>query len=165
MPSFNFLFPNPTPFLNQIFHHLQEDQVDVSSYELDHLCYRVESIERYAELKETCSDLGSLLTETLINGRHISTFKLHQPILYQNRTIALLELPSPKPGSPYAEGFEHVEFVIDEGLDRFVARYPQLAFDTKGMKKAINPDVRLAYGPLSVKFHCHNLEYVIRYLD
>ena len=165
MPSFNSIFPSPTPFLDQIFHHLQEDQLDVSSYELDHLCYRVESIERYTELKEVCHKLGSLLSETLINGRPIATFKLQEPILYQGRAIKLLELPSPKPGSPYAEGFEHVEFVIDEDLDSFIARYPQLTFDTKGMKKAINPDVRLAYGPLSVKFHRHNLEYVIRYLD
>jgi len=165
MPAFNTVFPNPTPFLHQIFQHLSEDQINVSHYELDHLCYRVETIERYKELKEACSTIGSLLTETLINGRPISTFKLHEPIHYQGRAIELLELPSPKPGSPYAEGFEHVEFVIDEDLDSFVARYPQLSFDTRGMKKAVNPDVRLAYGPLSVKFHRHNLEYVIRYLD
>ena len=138
MPSFNSLFSDPTPFLDQIFHHLQEDQVDVSAYELDHLCYRVESIERYTELKEACIAMGSLLTETLINSRPISTFKLHQPILYQDRAIELLELPSPKPGSPYAEGFEHVEFVIDENLDRFVARYPHLVFDTKGIVSIIS---------------------------
>ncbi len=159
------LLPNPTPFLQQIFGFLQADGIEVSRYELDHICYRVATQQRYEELKKQLLVLGELLTEKPISGRPIATFKLEQPILFNQRKIELLELPAPKPNRFYAEGYEHVEFVIDMDLPTFAEKYPNITFDKKGMGKEVNPDLRLNYGELSVKFHEHNLAYVIAYLD
>lgn len=159
------LLGSPDSFLDQIFEYLKNDAIDVGSYELDHICYRVESPHRYEALKDSLLLEGKLLTETLINGRPICTFQLHQPISYKERKISLIELPYPKPGSPYPEGYEHVEFVIAGSLEDFMQRYPLLEFDQKGIKKTINPDVRLAYDKMSVKFHLYNLAYVIKHLE
>ncbi|MCB0583264.1 MAG: VOC family protein [Phaeodactylibacter sp.] len=54
---------NPSFFLDRLFNALQEEGVDVSNYELDHLCYRVESLERYEELKAALSGMGNLLSK------------------------------------------------------------------------------------------------------
>ena len=159
------LLGDPAPFLDQVFAALAQDGIDVHAYVLDHICYRVATTARYAELRNALLPLGELLTEKPINGRPIASFKLHQPFVYQNRRIDGLELPSPKPGSPYTEGFEHVEFVVPEGLAAFQARYPHLPFNTKGLHKAINADLRRSYDGFSVKFHEQSLEYVIRYLE
>ncbi|MEL7120575.1 MAG: VOC family protein, partial [Bacteroidota bacterium] len=77
----------------------------------------------------------------------------------------ILELPAPKIISKYQEGFEHVEFVIDKPFNDFMTQYRYIKFETKGMNKSINPDIKIKYNNLSVKFHHHNLEYVIKYLD
>jgi predicted metalloenzyme YecM len=159
------MLPDPTTFLLNVMAHLSADQMNVQSFELDHICYRVETEERYLALKEALKKEGMLLAESQIGGRPISTFILHEPIRFRERAIPCLELPAPKPGKAYAEGYEHVEFVIDEPFAAFMARYPHVTFDTKGMQKAVNADIRIQYPDGSVKFHHHSLEYVIRYLE
>jgi predicted metalloenzyme YecM len=158
------LLGDPTPFLDGVFAALAKDGIDIDEYELDHICYRV-SADRYDRLRQALLPLGELLTEKPINGRPIATFKLHTPLVYRDRAIDCLELPSPKADSPYPEGFEHVELVVPEGLEQFQRRYKHLVFDTKGLHKAINADLRRSYEGFSVKFHEQSLEYVIRYLE
>jgi len=159
------MLPNPTPFLDKLFRNLEKDGVNVSDLLLDHICYRVETVEAYDTMKAFLAKNGEELTESIIGGRPIVTFLLNDPIVYKNRTINCLELPAPKNGSFYKEGYEHVEFVIKESFSEIIDRYPNVQFDTKGMQKPINPDIRIAYTDCSVKFHHQTLEYVIRYLD
>jgi len=153
--------PNHNPFLSKIFNDLKSNEIDFSNYFLDHICYRVASQEKYFSLKSTLEKENQLLIESKINGRNISIFKLKNPIQFEGRSIPLLELPAPKKGSQYAEGWEHIELVIDESLDTFLEKYSNLSFDKKGFSKSINRDVRLKLGKLSVKFHEQSLEEVI----
>lgn len=153
------------PFLDALFLRLAQTEIPFQAMELDHICYRVETQARYAHLHRYLASKGELLSEKNINGRPICTFKLHQAIQYQDRLIDLVELPSPKEGSPYQEGFEHVELVCGQHPRYLVAQYPHLSFDIKGMQKAVNADVRLQFPEGSVKFHAFSLEYVIRFLE
>ena len=140
--------------------------MDTSQYYLDHICYRVETIDRYKELKEALLDHTQLLNETIINGRPIASYRLKEPFHYKNRVIDCLELPSPKPGSFYPEGYEHVEFVIQDSFEDFMKRFPQATFTTKGLQKKINADISIKFEEnLAVKFHHHPLRYVIEHLD
>ena len=159
------MLPSPDQFLHQLFHELEQKEVNISCLYMDHICYRVSTQDRYQILKKHLDESQQLLTETLINNRPISTFLLKSPFTFRNRTINCLELPSPKKGSPYPEGYEHVEFVIKTDFPTFIKKNEHLEFDTKGMNKTINPDIRLSLPSSSVKFHHHPLEYVIRYLD
>lgn len=152
---------DPSAFLRRLFAALQADGVDVSAFELDHLCYRVESLERYAALKDTLSEQAVLLGEHPIGGRPIASYRMHRPFRYEARAIHVLELPAPKAGSPYPEGFEHAEFVVHEAPETFADRYPQLAWDHSAAHKARNADVRLNYAGFSVKFHQRSLAEVI----
>lgn len=140
---------------------LERDGIDTKGMVLDHLCYRVENLTRYAAIKELLSKNGRLIGEHLIGGRPIATFKLHAPYRYSDRRVDVVELPAPKPGSPYTEGWEHAEFVVVEEPLAFAARHPSLNWDVSGTGKETNADVRLVHDGFSVKFHRRSLEEVI----
>jgi hypothetical protein len=80
--------------------------------------------------------------------------------------VPYLELPAPKVGSSYEEGWEHVELVTSGSLERFAARHLELPFSRDGMNKLINPELGLkvgvAMGMLVVKFHEQPLGAVAR---
>ena len=159
------LLGNSKPFLNRIFSYLSKKGIEVANYKLDHICYRVATEERYLQLKKELGHLGELLVESEIGGRSIASFKLNEPIIYKERKIDCIELPAPKKGSFYQEGYEHVEFVIDLSFEEFMAANPIIDFITKDLKKSVNPGITLKETDFSIKFHHHTLEYVIRYLD
>jgi predicted metalloenzyme YecM len=159
-PLFAFL-GNPNAFLDRIFEYLAAQKMNAAHWEMDHICYRVETLDRYEALKKQIGSIGHLLIESEIGGRAIATFKLNQAFTYKNRSIDCLELPAPKTGSFYKEGFEHVEFVIDQNFENFIQQYPNLNFITKDLKKAINKGVTLKETDFSIKFHHQSLEKVI----
>ncbi|MFT7615249.1 MAG: putative metalloenzyme YecM [Candidatus Woesearchaeota archaeon] len=163
--SIETLLGNVHSFLDTVFLKLVDEKIDISTYELDHVCYRVERQSQYQQLKNELGKLGELLSEEQIGGRPISTFKLTKPIIYKDREIWCVELPSPKEEKFYATGFEHVEFVIDTDFEMFMKAHPNQQFSTRAISKEINPDVSLQYDGFSVKFHQQSLEYVITYLE
>src|SRR4051812_42363350 len=71
---------------------------------MDHICYRVETLERYQTLMQALSTEAVLLGEEEVSGRMIATFELNEYIHVGGWTIPYLELPAPKEGSPYREG-------------------------------------------------------------
>jgi predicted metalloenzyme YecM len=103
------------------------------------------------------------------------------------RSISVLEIPSPKEGSPYPRGLEHVEFAIglensdaspitpindathQYRLQTLMEEHPEIkSWNVKAKRKKINPDVSLkielpTFGNCSVKFHLLPLESVIEY--
>ena len=104
---------------------------------------------------------GELLVESPINGRPIATYRLHRPIQYLKRAISVIEVPSPRAGRAEKSGLEHVEFVIPESLESFVARNPFVSFDLRGMSNGSNSEVRVSFDGLTVKFHRQSLARII----
>ena len=153
-------------FIAAINRGLDELQVDRSLLtEADHVCYRVETDERYRELFEELRQSAKFLGESMVGGRLIATFQFAEPLAVGGWQISYLELPAPKAGSEYAEGLEHVEFVVLGGnLARFIERHPHLAdkFSQKGMSKTLNPELGLKAAGISVKFHKLPLGEVVR---
>ena len=73
------------------------------SYEMDHVCYRVETKAQYQEaLAALVPAFGELLVESIIGGRPIATVALASPIEHEGYVVECIELPCPKRGSPYA---------------------------------------------------------------
>lgn len=149
-------------FLSLIFSEMQRHGIDVTNYQLDHLCYRVATIDLYQEKNQELAGKADLLSEALIGGRPIASWLLREPIVFQNRCIHVIEVPAPKPGTAPETGWEHVEFVIPEGFAAFLQNHAHLPFDTSGLHKAHNPEVALKLGPLQVKFHLLSLQDAIR---
>lgn len=162
------MLPDHVPFLDRLFARLEARSGALDHLFLDHICYRVETTGRYEELRDALKAENRLLIESIIGGRRISTFALATPLPYRHRLIPLLELPEPKPGSFYAEGWEHIELVTDRPLAAFADHLPHLLaptateFDRKGMTKSRNADLRVKLGNgMNVKFHEKSLAEVI----
>lgn len=129
---------------------------------MDHICYRVETEQRYRQMRETLKNFGVLLGENEVSGRLIATFELDDYLQVGDWTIPYVELPAPKDGSPYREGLEHAELVVVGSLKHFITRHGDLPFSRGGMTKPINPEVSLKAEGISVKFHEQQLGAVVR---
>ncbi|HVM90767.1 MAG TPA: VOC family protein [Verrucomicrobiae bacterium] len=152
-------------FLTRLFHLLDEAGVDVSNLEMDHVCYRVETLERYLALAHAWRLYAVDVHESPVNGRPISVFVLRRPLRRAGRAISVIELPAPKEGVSFREGWEHAEFVIEgPTFNHFIARHRHLAerFDRKSVNKSLNPELglKLDHG-IQAKFHFLPLAKVI----
>ena len=128
----------------------------------DHICYRVETNQRYEEIKNNLRAYSSLAGETLVSGRLISIFKLNAPIKYKDLSISCIELPAPKEGSKYLEGWEHAEFVIPK-LNNFITNNENVSFNTKAMNRELNPELGYKINEeYQVKFHPLHILDVIK---
>jgi adenylate cyclase class 2 len=150
-------------FGRNLLSDILEKGIDLSPFFMDHLCYRVSTQTDYENFKDEFSKISDLLIESIIGGRQISTYKLHKPIIINNRKLELIELPAPKVGSNYLTGFEHGEFVIPMEFTQLIEMYPTIEFDTKATQKSHNPELRMMLGAgVSAKFHHKSLEEVIK---
>jgi predicted adenylyl cyclase CyaB len=149
-------------FLESTFKNIEATSLKLDSNFLDHLCYRVSNNVEYNVLFDQFSAVGKLLIASVIGGREISTFKLNMPIMFKNRSVDIIELPSVKPGTSYTSGFEHAEFVVNESFDDIIAKHTEISFDCASVNKKHNAELRLKFAPdISIKFHHLSLEKVI----
>lgn len=150
------------PFLTALLTEIESAGIDVSGLQMDHICYRVKDMDSYLSIKQLLSAHAELLIEHKINGRLIASYRLFESIVYEKYALNVLELPAPKERSPYASGFEHVEFVVNEPLESFLKKYSTIDWDLTGMNKSVNRDARIRFDSgRSVKFHEQSLLEVI----
>ncbi|MFV8257176.1 VOC family protein [Bdellovibrio bacteriovorus] len=150
-------------FLQRVFNKLDAQNIQLDKHWfIDHLCYRVSSLENYNSFKTQFASFAELLIESDVNGRPIATYKFAEPIRFRDWSIQVVELPAPKPGKVTIEGFEHFEVVADIGFDEIKARYPSAVFSESGLKKEFNPELEISLDELAIKFHPLSLESVIR---
>lgn len=151
--------------VSKIMNVVHEKAIDPSDIPiLDHLCYRVETIERYEEMKQKLGEIAVKIGESEINERMISIFELHEQLHAGRYRIPYIELPAPKEGSPYPEGLEHAEFVVLGGLENFRQKYEKrINFDTRAYNiEDINPELGLKVGGVAMKFHGLAINEVVR---
>ena len=139
--------------------------IDIDDLQLDHVCWRCATIYDFEQMEKSLLQMGSMFHKNVHNGRPISLISLDMPIEYLGRTIDLIELPAPKEGTDYLNGFEHAEFVYQKGLDKLQAVYPSLPWITNNQNKLINPDIKLKHKGLSIKFHPYTLAHVAKNLE
>jgi predicted metalloenzyme YecM/RimJ/RimL family protein N-acetyltransferase len=154
-------------FVSQIIQEMNDHGLIVSKDSIDHVCFRVDSLESYSQIKDLisgdaeCEFKGQLLSEAIINARPISSYLLDQPIKIANQLIDVLEIPAPKPSKSYLNGFEHIEIVIDQTFDEFQRLHPHICFDGSGLSNPNNPELYLPLKSGLVKFHHRSLKDII----
>ncbi len=150
-------------FLENVFFELKNNNlIFPNEWQIDHLCYRTETVKEYNFLKIKLSEFSKFLIESMVNGRLISSFKLDKPLVFKHHKIDLIELPSPKAGQFYDSGFEHFEYVIDQEFKTVMSHYPKVQFDTSNMRSKINPDISFKISKYKVKLHHEPLEAIIK---
>ncbi len=148
-------------FLRELTSELVDSGIPAYSLQCDHLCFRVANAEEYIFYKNALTDHGKLLTEALVNGRAISTFRLNSSFQTAHHSVSLVELPAPKLGTLYEIGFEHAEFVVRECFKTFMSKFPQLHFSESG-NQTLNPELCLKLSKeKQAKFHYASLDRVI----
>ncbi|HUB93475.1 MAG TPA: VOC family protein [Verrucomicrobiae bacterium] len=152
-------------FLKQILAEIKAEGFDLSDFvQMDHMCYRAPSLERYAVKKDALTNVGTLLGEAQINRRPIAVFRLDKPVYYEGWRIDTIELPAPKEGVATKEGLEHVEMVLFDDKETFLKKYSDKPFEMKAADRGVNPDIAFRLPTYTVKFHWLNLPTVI-YLE
>ncbi len=149
-------------FLDHLDSQMTVFKISLSSHwHVDHLCFRTGSEQSYQRHKELFSRLGTLLCESPVNGRLISTFKLFEPLQWKSFQVDLIELPAPKPQRPSQEGFEHIEVVIDCPFDEIKRLYSECSFNEAGLAKDFNQELEIELSGCAIKFHHLSLESVV----
>jgi predicted metalloenzyme YecM len=137
--------------INDVFAEIGVERSELT--QLDHLCYRTETLEEYVRVLEDFKDLGRNLGEVMVEGRPISVIVLHEPIESEGWLVDYLEVAAPKATSPYPSGLEHAEFVTRGLLTDFQQRHADLPFITNAMSRVLNPELKYREKGISVKFH------------
>lgn len=151
-------------FLDSLFSQINEKGIAIEPHwDIDHLCFRVDSLDAYNNYKLAFSLFGNLLTEANVNGRPIATYELSNPIRYKDWLIKLVELPAPKSGKLCNTGFEHIEVVVDVALNELAMKYPKLSWDISGLEKIYNAELELPLDQCAIKFHNQSLRTVINF--
>ena len=149
-------------FLSRIVQEITDAGFDTSDFsQMDHMCYRVSSLEDYAAKKEELARVGKMLGENQVNGRPIATFRLFEPVRHGDWRIDCVELPAPKPDVPTEEGLEHVELILFDDKDDFLKKYADKQFNLKSADRGINPEIAFKLPSYTVKFHLLNLPTVV----
>lgn len=148
-------------FLEKLFFELKEKTVSFEKWDIDHLCFRTESLEHYEKIKTDFALFSDLLIESPVNGRPIATYKLKKAWRFQQHFIDLIEVPAPKPNKVVRPGFEHIEVVYPFSFHEIQKLYPELNFEDNKNHKKFNPELVANLKAGDIKFHHQSLENVI----
>ena len=148
-------------FLEKLFFELREKNVSFEKWDIDHLCFRTESLEHYEKIKTDFALFSDLLIESPVNGRPIATYKLKKAWRFHHHFIDLIEVPAPKPNKVVRPGFEHIEVVYPFSFDDIQKQYPELNFEQNKNHKKFNPELVANLKNGDIKFHHQSLENII----
>ena len=149
-------------FLGNIFECLAKAGFDLAEFsKLDHMAYRVETLEEYNLKKALLDNLGVMASELPINGRPIAVYKLNTPLRYKTFPINCIELPAPKDQSFHKTGLQHIEFVVKKPLNKFIESHKEVDFETD-FKSTHNRCVTINFSNIAVKFHEKPLLEVVK---
>jgi uncharacterized protein len=145
-------------FLDKVFKNITEAGFSLDEFkELDHIAYRVESNEKYEEMKNKLIDFCSDFSEVQFGGRSILVCKLKEPLVYNEYEIKCVELLAPKAGNQYENSLEHAEFVTKTTLEKFLEMHKDVKFKMDAYEREINPEIKLIFSDCSIKFHTQSL--------
>lgn len=150
--------------------------LDIAPLDADHIslrCHQNATAERWRAGLEQC---GELLSETLINGRPICLFTLHEPVRVGHWQFKVVELPWPGEKRYPHEGWEHIEIVLPGDPESLNARALALLADEglsqpgifvktsspKGARERLpNPTLAVTDGKVTIKFHPWSIEDIV----
>jgi predicted metalloenzyme YecM len=145
-------------FLDKIFSSLKNAGFDLKEFrELDHIGYRVESLERYCELKKGLVEFYEAYSDKEFAGRPVLVCKLKEPLNYGEFKIEGVEVLAPKKNNKFREGLEHAELVTKTTLPEFLERHKNIKFNLNAYDRKENPELIIEFENCAVKFHEQSL--------
>jgi len=141
-------------FLDELFSRIAKLGLDVSDLEMDHIAIKTATLDEFNELKPEIAKFAKLKQENMVRGKPVDIYELNTPWIYKNYSISAIEIIGPNIGEVVITGFEHVEFVLKNGFQDFLNKYPDLDWDTSIMNAPDFAMIKLKLGEdMQVKFH------------
>lgn len=151
--------------------------------EIDHICVRLKNESDIDALKIQLHEAGKTISSVNVNGREISIIQLDEPLDVDPWQTYGVELPYPKANHNYADGWEHVEFVLraaentmDGVREAFMDKFAHLDRSQLEGKYAYsedepqadrdqlpNPTIGLRVNGIGLKFHANPIQVVVGY--
>ncbi len=144
------------------FAALQRDRlltrgIDITPYELSHICYRVPEWDEYVRVRGLLERHAVANREGFWNGRPMSLILFDHLEVLEGKAMPMIELIPPVHQRVYKMGLEHIGFVIgEEGFDEFKrAHRPVLTGQQfQGPTPGINEPYYILFEDFThVKFH------------
>lgn len=145
-------------FLDKVFGNLKTAGFDNDEFqELDHIAYRVENLEAYAEIKQKLIDFSKAYSDEDFNGRPVLVCQLKTPLVYNEFKIEGIEVLAPRENNKFKDGLEHAEFVVKNTLENILEKHKNIKFNLSAYSREINPELIIDFGDCAVKFHKQSL--------
>ena len=145
-------------FINEKLNQLNDLIIDVSILELDHFGYQTSSKQDYEDKTTEVSSIAQRISENIVGGRRVGIYKLNQPYKHEQFTISGFELVEPKDGQITDSRLDHLEFVLPESFETFIAKNPLVNWDTTAMNRPEFAKLTVKFDDgSSVKFHLKNI--------
>lgn len=136
--------------------------VDLKDYPIDHLCFRVQTVEEYQRIKPLIQKFSKGVLENAHHGRPVTKFLLSEPLIVGNYEIPVIEMPAPKQGQVINTGLEHLEMVVGDDYERIKERYASLWSGTDDSGEFNQPMFVAFNNGHSIKFHKLPISEVIK---
>jgi predicted metalloenzyme YecM len=99
---------------------LLERGIEIASYELSHVAYRVPEWDEYVRVRGLLERHAVANRENVWNGRPISLIRLDQLEVLDGKALPMVELIPPVHQRVYKMGLEHLGIVVGDTFDAFV---------------------------------------------
>lgn len=142
-------------FLKNLMTHMEQLDSAWVLWPIDHLAFRTTKSRQYERLKRFLATKGQLMSEAYVSGRPIAIFHLDKPIRYQSWLIRDIEVISPKQGTSYPRGWDHIEILAQMPLERMLAKFKrkeQVISSVVVDKSPGEVDFRFAKGRVKVHY-------------
>ena len=108
-------------FVAQQNERLHARGIDIGSYTLSHLCYRVAEWDEYVRVRGLLERHAAANRENVWNGRPMSLIVPAEPLeVLDGKVVPLIELIPPVHQRVYKMGLEHLGVVVGDTFDAFV---------------------------------------------
>lgn len=107
------------------------------------MAYLVGSNDEYEALKPEFLKAGKLVSEDLVSVYKVGIFKPKKDLVIEGQRIKAFELLCFQESKEIKPGVDHVEFVVKDGFEEVLKKYPALAWNTKAMKRDIYPKLTI----------------------
>jgi predicted metalloenzyme YecM/mannose-6-phosphate isomerase-like protein (cupin superfamily) len=150
-------------FCLDLFTRTKTAGIDIDDMPTTHLLYRTSTNEEYETLRDALKPFCERFVETLFNGRAVSILILQKPLrLDKTRTVAMIELPAPRPAHMYPGGLESIGVLVGKALPEFKQRYKNALTGIKKHGTYCEPAFITFENDKTVKFYDYPLEEIIR---
>ncbi len=115
--------------------------IDIGTFDLSHLAYRVPEWEQYLHVRGLIERHAVANRENVWNGRPISLIVLAEPLeVLDDKVVRLIELIPPVHQRVYKMGLEHLGVVVGDTFDAFVEAHKPVLTGQQFQGPSSTPD-------------------------